>query len=82
MPVYHSDSNLGRMQASLDSKVCPACGSPKYVHKVVCINCFKDLSRSLQNALRYRSGEELLEARDTALEELRDMGVRPVEEKS
>jgi len=34
----------------------------------------------LQNALKFRSGEARLEARDDALTTLRDMGVRPMEE--
>ena len=76
----HPDSDLGRMQSSIDSKVCPACASPKFAGKVVCAVCFSDLPRPLQNALKFRSGEARLEARDDALTTLRDMGVRPMEE--
>lgn len=79
--TYHQDSDLGRMQTSIESKVCPACASPKLTSKVVCAMCFSDLSRPLQNALKFRSGTELADACEQALADLRQIGVRPVEEK-
>lgn len=71
MPTYHPQSDMGKALASRDSTSCPYCNGNKKPGYTVCRVCWRDLPYNLSKKL-YGSDEKWLEARDEALDWLKE----------